>query len=49
MGALIDLWPRLNVPLYATPFTAALFEAKRAVRAGRAADSGQNRAAWAGI
>jgi len=29
MGALIDLWPRLNVPLYATPFTAALFEAKR--------------------
>ncbi len=29
MGALIDLWPRLEVPLYATPFTAALFEAKR--------------------
>jgi ribonuclease J len=29
MGALIDLWPRLNVPVYATPFTAALFEAKR--------------------
>jgi ribonuclease J len=29
IGALIDLWPRLNVPLYATPFTAALFEAKR--------------------
>ncbi len=29
MGALIDLWPRLHVPLYATPFTAALFEAKR--------------------
>jgi ribonuclease J len=29
MGALLDLWPRLNVPLYATPFTAALFEAKR--------------------
>ncbi len=29
MGALIDLWPRLNVPLYATTFTAALFEAKR--------------------
>ena len=23
MGALIDLWPRLKVPLYATPFTAA--------------------------
>ena len=29
MGALIDLWPKLNVPIYATPFTAALFEAKR--------------------
>src|ERR1700691_3889969 len=28
-GALLDLWPRLKVPLYATPFTAALFEAKR--------------------
>src|SRR3978361_370482 len=26
-GALIDLWPRLNVPIYATPFTAALLEA----------------------
>ena len=29
MGALIDLWPRLNVPIYATPFAAALFEARR--------------------
>src|SRR6202042_2023111 len=29
IGALMDLWPRLKVPLYATPFTAALFEAKR--------------------
>src|ERR1700754_570756 len=28
-GALIDLWPRLNLPVYATPFTAALLEAKR--------------------
>jgi ribonuclease J len=28
-GALIDLWRRLRVPVYATPFTAALFEAKR--------------------
>jgi ribonuclease J len=28
-GALIDLWPRLRCPVYATPFTAALFEAKR--------------------
>jgi ribonuclease J len=29
IGAIIDLWPRLKVPIYATPFTAALFEAKR--------------------
>ena len=28
-GALLDLWPRLNVPVYATPFTAGLLEAKR--------------------
>ena len=28
-GALLDLWPQLKVPLYATPFTAALLEAKR--------------------
>src|ERR1700719_3149627 len=28
-GAIIDLWPRLRVPIYATPFTAALFAAKR--------------------
>jgi ribonuclease J len=28
-GALIDLWTRLRVPVYATPFTAALLEAKR--------------------
>jgi ribonuclease J len=28
-GALIDLWPHLRVPVYATPFTAALLEAKR--------------------
>src|ERR1700719_3888341 len=28
-GAILDLWPRLKVPLYATPFTAALLEAKR--------------------
>src|SRR5215207_7071031 len=28
-GAIIDLWPRLRVPIYATPFTAALFDAKR--------------------
>jgi ribonuclease J len=35
-GALFDLWPRLNVPLYATPFTAALLEAKRASEPGAA-------------
>src|SRR6266850_5713902 len=28
-GAIIDLWPRLRLPIYATPFTAALLEAKR--------------------
>jgi ribonuclease J len=28
-GALLDLWPRLRVPVYATPFTAALLAAKR--------------------
>jgi ribonuclease J len=33
-GAIIDLWPRLRVPIYATPFTAALFAAKRAGEPG---------------
>ncbi|WP_017822084.1 ribonuclease J, partial [Brucella melitensis] len=28
-GALLDLWPRLKVPVYATPFIAGLLEAKR--------------------
>jgi ribonuclease J len=28
-GAIIDLWPQLKLPIYATPFTAALLEAKR--------------------
>jgi ribonuclease J len=28
-GAMLDLWPKLRCPVYATPFTAALFEAKR--------------------
>jgi ribonuclease J len=28
-GAVLDLWPQLKVPIYATPFTAALLEAKR--------------------
>src|SRR5262245_63551370 len=27
-GALIDLWPRLKIPVFATPFTAALLEDK---------------------
>ena len=27
-GALLDLWPRLKVPVYATPFSAALLKAK---------------------
>ena len=34
MGALIDLWPQLKVPIHATPFTAALFEARRASEPG---------------
>ena len=29
-GAVLELWPRLKVPIFATPFTAALLEAKRA-------------------
>ncbi len=33
-GALMDLWPQLRVPVYATPFTAALFEAKRSSEPG---------------
>ena len=33
-GALIDLWPQLKVPIYATPFTAALLEAKCAGEPG---------------
>ena len=28
-GALLDLWPRLQLPVFATPFTAALLQAKR--------------------
>ncbi|WP_244497923.1 ribonuclease J [Aureimonas sp. AU40] len=28
-GAVLDLWPRLKAPVYATPFTAALLAAKR--------------------
>ena len=33
-GALIDLWPRLKVPVYATAFTANLLSAKRASEPG---------------
>ncbi|EJW11842.1 Metallo-beta-lactamase family protein, RNA-specific [Rhodovulum sp. PH10] len=33
-GAIIDLWPRLKMPIFATPFTAALFEAKRQAEPG---------------
>src|SRR5215470_15640414 len=35
-GALLDLWPRLRLPIYATPFTAALLEAKRLGEPGAA-------------
>lgn len=28
-GAILDLWPKLKIPIYATPFTAALLEAKQ--------------------
>ncbi|MEZ5926654.1 MAG: ribonuclease J [Hyphomicrobiaceae bacterium] len=30
IGAVIDLWPRLRAPIYATPFTAELLKAKMA-------------------
>ncbi len=33
-GAMLDLWPRLKVPVYATAFTAALLEAKAASEPG---------------
>jgi ribonuclease J len=35
-GALLDLWPKLRFPIYATPFTAALLEAKRQSEPGAA-------------
>ncbi|KAA9357785.1 ribonuclease J [Ochrobactrum quorumnocens] len=35
-GALLDLWPRLKAPVYATPFTAGLLEAKRQSEFGAA-------------
>ena len=33
-GAILDLWPQLKVPIFATPFTAALLAAKRASEPG---------------
>ena len=33
-GAMLDLWPKLKVPVFATPFTAALLAAKRASEPG---------------
>ncbi len=33
-GALLDLWPKLKVPVFATPFSAALLEAKCASEPG---------------
>ncbi|AYD00679.1 ribonuclease J [Neorhizobium sp. NCHU2750] len=35
-GALNDLWPGLNVPVYASPFTAGMMEAKRKYEGNRA-------------
>ena len=32
---MIDLWPRLGVPVYATPFTAGMLKAKLAENGGR--------------
>ncbi|EHK75957.1 beta-lactamase domain-containing protein [Sinorhizobium meliloti CCNWSX0020] len=34
-GALNDLWPGLNVPVFASPFTAGMLEAKRAFEKSR--------------
>ncbi len=34
-GALSDLWRELNVPVYASPFTAGMLEAKREYEASR--------------
>ena len=38
-GALNDLWPGLNVPIYASAFTAGLLEAKRDYEKSRASPS----------
>ena len=34
IGAIADLWPRLQCPVYATPFAAAMLEAKRFAEPG---------------
>ena len=35
LGAVIDLWPRLRAPIYATPFTAGMLRSKFAEHGGR--------------
>lgn len=35
VGAVIDLWPQLGVPIYATPFTAGMLKAKAAEFGGK--------------
>ena len=35
LGAVIELWPRLRMPIYATPFTAAMLESKLAELGGK--------------
>ncbi|HUS96126.1 MAG TPA: ribonuclease J [Hyphomicrobiaceae bacterium] len=35
IGAVLDMWPRLKAPLYATPFTAGMLKAKIAEFGGR--------------
>src|SRR5690606_31664586 len=35
-GAMNDIWPGLNVPVYASPFTAGMLEAKRDYEGSRA-------------
>ena len=42
-GALIDLWPRLRVPVYATAFTARLLRGQARERAGRRTDPDHHR------
>ena len=40
-GALLDLWPRLKVPVYATPFTRGAARGQARSRAGCARDAGR--------